>query len=97
MTVLFRREYLFRAFLRADWRTHAHTTHRWEVLVYYPVAHSIWGGGLLAQLGVQDFAGGITIHTTAGTAAVIASYLLGQRPGFDKYEVGFVNVAINAE
>ena len=38
----------------------------WEVLVYYPIAHSIWGKGLMYQLGVLDFAGGITIHATAG-------------------------------
>ena len=41
----------------------------WEILVYYPVAHSIWNkDGLLHQLGVLDFAGGIVIHTTAGVA-----------------------------
>jgi Amt family ammonium transporter len=51
----------------------------WELLVYYPVAHWIWGGGWMARLGVQDFAGGIVIHTTAGVGAVVSAvsaYLL---------------------
>ncbi len=43
----------------------------------------------MARLGVQDFAGGITIHTTAGTAALVASIMLGQRPQFDKYDGEF--------
>ena len=42
----------------------------WQVLVYYPFAHMIWGGGLLAQWGVLDFAGGIVVHATAGFAAL---------------------------
>jgi Amt family ammonium transporter len=56
----------------------------WEVLVYYPVAHWIWGGGWLSRMGAQDFAGGIVIHTTAGTASVVCALVLGQRAGFDK-------------
>src|SRR3712207_7908944 len=37
----------------------------WSLIVYYPLAHWIWGGGWLAQLGVFDFAGGIVIHVSA--------------------------------
>ena len=43
----------------------------WVVLVYGPVAHWVWGGGWLAELGVQDFAGGLVVHATCGTAALI--------------------------
>jgi len=42
----------------------------WQILVYYPFVHMIWGGGLLAQWGVLDFAGGIVVHATAGFAAL---------------------------
>jgi len=45
----------------------------WEIVVYYPLAHWIWGGGWLAQLGVQDFAGGIVIHTSAGIGSLISA------------------------
>jgi hypothetical protein len=43
----------------------------WEILVFYPVAHWIWGGGWLAKLGALDFAGGIVIHTSAGIGALV--------------------------
>ena len=43
----------------------------WSLFIYFPVAHWIWGGGWLAQLGVWDFAGGIVIHTTAGIGATM--------------------------
>src|SRR5687767_3846200 len=42
----------------------------WSLFIYFPLAHWIWGGGWLAQLGVWDFAGGIVIHTSAGMAAI---------------------------
>ena len=45
----------------------------WPLLTYYPVAHWVWGAGWLARLGVIDFAGGITIHTVAGTAGLVVS------------------------
>ncbi|MCE5305630.1 ammonium transporter [bacterium] len=46
----------------------------WQLLVYYPFVHMIWGGGLLAQWGVLDFAGGIVVHTTAGFAALASVF-----------------------
>jgi Amt family ammonium transporter len=89
----------------------------WEVLVFYPVAHWIWGGssffvgcdsyfligGWLYKLGALDFAGGIVIHTTAGTGALVSalsssspfqhtlkmSPVLGRRQGFDRYHGEF--------
>jgi ammonium transporter, Amt family len=57
----------------------------WEVIVYYPIAHSLWGNGLLQQLGVLDFAGGIVIHATSGAAALVAALMLGRRADFDEH------------
>ncbi len=54
----------------------------WLVLVYAPVAHWIWGGGWLAELGVEDFAGGLVVHVTGATAAIIAAIMVGPRRGF---------------
>jgi len=54
----------------------------WLLLVYAPVCHWVWGGGWLSQLGVMDFAGGIVVHITAGTAALVAALMLGKRRGF---------------
>ncbi len=51
----------------------------WQLVVYYPFAHMIWGGGLLAQWGVLDFAGGIVVHTTAGGAALASVLYVGKR------------------
>ena len=54
----------------------------WGLLVYAPVAHWIWGGGWLAQMGVVDFAGGLVVHATAGVSALVVALLLGKRQGF---------------
>jgi Amt family ammonium transporter len=51
----------------------------WQVLVYYPFAHMVWGGGLLAQWGVRDFAGGIVVHAIAGFAALASVIYVGKR------------------
>lgn len=51
----------------------------WQVFVYYPFVHMIWGGGLLAQWGVIDFAGGIVVHATAGFAALASVFYVGAR------------------
>jgi len=51
----------------------------WQVFVYYPFVHMVWGGGLLANWGVFDFAGGITVHATAGFAALASVYFVGKR------------------
>lgn len=56
----------------------------WTLLVYVPVAHSVWGGGWLSGLGTLDFAGGIVVHTTAGVAALVVALMLGVRRGFNK-------------
>ncbi|HEY6458456.1 MAG TPA: ammonium transporter [Steroidobacteraceae bacterium] len=54
----------------------------WLLLVYAPICHWVWGGGWLAQRGVLDFAGGIVVHVSAGTAALVAALVLKRRRGF---------------
>ncbi|HEX9703072.1 MAG TPA: ammonium transporter, partial [Rhodospirillales bacterium] len=54
----------------------------WLLLVYAPVAHWVWGGGWLAGRGIMDFAGGLVVHATAGSSALVFAYLLGSRKGF---------------
>ncbi len=51
----------------------------WLFLVYFPFAHWLWGGGFLQQWGVEDFAGGIVVHTSAGFGALAAVFYLGKR------------------
>ncbi len=54
----------------------------WSLVIYYPLAHWVWGGGWLSQLGVFDFAGGIVIHTSAGLASIAAALVLGRRKNY---------------
>ena len=56
----------------------------WLLVVYAPVTHWIWGGGWLAEYGVMDFAGGLVVHATAGSSALVFALLLGPRLGFPK-------------
>lgn len=51
----------------------------WMLLVYAPIAHALWAGGWLANLGVMDFAGGLTVHVTAGFSALALALIAGQR------------------
>lgn len=51
----------------------------WLLFVYFPLAHMVWGGGLLAKHGVLDFAGGIVVHATAGFAALASVFFVGKR------------------
>ena len=51
----------------------------WQILVYYPFVHMIWGGGMLAEWGVLDFAGGIVVHALAGMAALASVIYVGKR------------------
>ncbi|HWF43467.1 MAG TPA: ammonium transporter [Candidatus Kapabacteria bacterium] len=51
----------------------------WLIFVYFPFVHMIWGGGLLAQWGVLDFAGGIVVHNIAGMAALASVLFVGKR------------------
>ena len=57
----------------------------WTVLVYYPIAHMVWGqGGFLAQIGSVDFAGGNVVHISSGVTALILCIILGKRKGYDQ-------------
>ena len=56
----------------------------WVIIVYSPVTHWVWGGGILSSWGTMDFAGGIVVHATAGTAALVTALTLGKRRGFPK-------------
>lgn len=51
----------------------------WLFFVYFPLVHMVWGGGLLAKMGVLDFAGGIVVHTSAGMAALASVIFVGRR------------------
>ncbi|NIQ00304.1 MAG: ammonium transporter, partial [Nitrospinaceae bacterium] len=54
----------------------------WTTLVYDPIAHWVWGGGWLGELGALDFAGGTVVHISSGTAALAAAMVLKKRNGF---------------
>jgi len=51
----------------------------WSIVVYSPIAHWVWGGGWLAQMGALDFAGGTVVHVNAGVAALVAAKVIGPR------------------
>ena len=54
----------------------------WVTVVYAPIAHWVWGGGFLGEMGVLDFAGGTVVHVNAGVAALVLCILLGKRRGY---------------
>jgi len=56
----------------------------WLIVVYAPVAHWVWGGGWLAEMGILDFAGRLVVHATAGTSALVFAWVLGTRDGFPR-------------
>ena len=57
----------------------------WSVIVYYPLAHMVWGqGGLLAELGSVDFAGGDVVHISSGITALVLAIILGKRKGYER-------------
>jgi ammonium transporter, Amt family len=56
----------------------------WLLFVYFPFVHMVWGGGILAKLGVLDFAGGIVVHNIAGIAALASVLYVGKRRVFDR-------------
>lgn len=57
----------------------------WSVIVYYPLAHMVWGqGGLLAELGSVDFAGGDVVHISSGITALVLAIILGRRKGYER-------------
>lgn len=56
----------------------------WSVVVYYPLAHMVWGkGGLLAEMGALDFAGGDVVHISSGVSALTLAIIIGRRRGYE--------------
>jgi Amt family ammonium transporter len=54
----------------------------WSVVIYAPLAHWVWGGGWLADMGALDFAGGTVVHVNAGVAALVAVIVVGRRQDY---------------
>jgi Amt family ammonium transporter len=54
----------------------------WSIVVYCPIAHWVWGGGWLADMGALDFAGGTVVHVNAGVAALVTAICVGKRRDF---------------
>ena len=57
----------------------------WVIIAYFPMAHWVWGGGFLQQMGAIDFAGGTVVHINAGISALVMAVLIGQR---ETYKAG---------
>jgi Amt family ammonium transporter len=51
----------------------------WSILIYSPLAHMVWGGGILAELGALDFAGGTVVHIASGVSALVVALVMGRR------------------
>ena len=65
----------------------------WSFLVYYPVAHMVWGeGGFLAAIGSVDFAGGNVVHISSGVSALVLATYLGRRKGYEKTSYRIHNI-----
>ena len=56
----------------------------WALLVYAPICHMVWGGGLISSWGAIDFAGGTVVHINAGIAALVGAIVIGKRIGYGK-------------
>ena len=54
----------------------------WSILVYMPMAHWVWGGGFLLELGAGDLAGGTVVHVNAGVAALVMALMVGRRKDY---------------
>ncbi len=59
----------------------------WSLLVYAPIAHWVWGGGWLGQLGALDFAGGTVVHVNAAAAALVCAVLVGSRKDYARQAI----------
>jgi Amt family ammonium transporter len=68
----------------------------WLLFVYAPIAHMVWGGGVLGGLGVLDFAGGTVVHINAGVSGIVCALVLGKRYGFGRDNMAPHNVLYTA-
>ena len=65
----------------------------WSIVVYYPLAHMVWGeGGLLAEIGSVDFAGGDVVHISSGVSALVLAIILGRRKGYERVTYRIHNI-----
>ena len=65
----------------------------WSFVVYYPLAHMVWGeGGLLAEIGSVDFAGGDVVHISSGISALVLAIILGRRRGYEQVTYRIHNI-----
>lgn len=65
----------------------------WSFVVYYPLAHMVWGeGGLLAAIGSVDFAGGDVVHISSGVSALVLAIILGRRRGYEQVTYRIHNI-----
>lgn len=65
----------------------------WSLVIYYPLAHMVWGqGGLLAELGSVDFAGGDVVHISSGVTALVLAIVLGRRKGYEQMTYRIHNI-----
>ncbi len=69
----------------------------WTIVVYYPIAHMVWGqGGVLAAIGSVDFAGGNVVHISSGVSALVLCIFLGRRVGFEQVNYRVHNIPLVA-
>jgi Amt family ammonium transporter len=66
----------------------------WTTLVYDPLAHWVWGGGWLQDLGALDFAGGTVVHISSGFAALAIAFVIGKRKGFGEHAMEPSNIPL---
>ena len=65
----------------------------WSLVVYYPMAHMVWGsGGFLAELGAVDFAGGNVVHISSGVSGLVLALILGRRSGVEHTSYNVHNI-----
>ncbi len=67
----------------------------WLILVYCPIAHMVWGGGILFTMGALDYAGGSVVHLNAGTAALVTCLVLGKRIGYGRENMSPHNLVLS--
>ena len=67
----------------------------WLIFVYCPIAHMVWGGGILFSLGALDYAGGSVVHLNAGTAALVTCLVMGKRIGYGRENMSPHNLVLS--
>jgi ammonium transporter, Amt family len=67
----------------------------WQIIVYAPIAHWVWGGGFLGGAGVLDFAGGTVVHINAGVAGLVCALFIGKRFGYGQENMAPHNLVLS--